>query len=89
MSGAEELARDLIRVIINPLLLFVSALGVLVFVFGMVEFLYGLNTESDARERGKKHMIWGLVGVFIIVVAYGIVRTIVVFVGADVPALYR
>ena len=73
--------------VITPLLLIVFAAGLLVFVFGVVEFLYGLNTETDARQNGKKHMLWGLVGMFIMAVAYSIVLIIINAVGGDVTKL--
>lgn len=89
MTGTEALAQDIVRIIINPLLLLVSAVGTLVFVFGIVEFVYGLSSESEARENGKKHMLWGLVGMLIMIVAYGVVRLIIGAVDGEVPALYR
>ena len=82
-----ELKGLLVEHVINPLLLIVFAAGLLVFVFGVVEFLYGLNTETDARQNGKKHMLWGLVGMFIMAVAYSIVLIIINAVGGDVTKL--
>lgn len=70
--------------IIDPLVLLLFAVGLLVFVFGIVEFLYGLNAETEARENGKKHMLWGLVGMFIMFVAYSLVLLIVDAVGGNV-----
>lgn len=63
--------------IINPILLLLFAVGLLVFIFGIVEFLYGLNAESDARERGKRHMLWGMAGMFIMASSVGIVNLII------------
>jgi divalent metal cation (Fe/Co/Zn/Cd) transporter len=86
MSGIESLRADLVYHIINPVLLLVFAVGLLIFVFGLVEFLYGLNAETDAREKGKKHMLWGLVGMFIMMVAYSIVILIIRTVGGVVDS---
>ena len=85
----EALAKDIVDVLINPLLVLVSAVGTLVFIFGVVEFIYGLSRESDARERGKTHMLWGLVGVLIMIVAFGVVKVIIGVVGADVPDIFE
>ncbi len=82
-----ELRGLLVEHVINPVLLLVFAVGLFVFVFGVVEFLYGLNAETDARESGKKHMLWGLVGMFIMAVAYSIVLIIINAVGGDVTKL--
>ena len=79
-----DLRRLIVDNVIDPIMLLVFAVGLLIFVFGLVEFLYGLNAETDARERGKKHMLWGMVGMFIMVIASAIVLIIVNAVGADV-----
>jgi len=79
-----DLRRLIVDNVIDPIMLLVFAVGLLIFVFGLVEFLYGLNAETDARERGKKHMLWGMVGMFIMVIASAIVLIIINAVGADV-----
>ncbi len=81
--GLTEIRGLLVENILNPLMLLFFAIGLLVFVFGVVEFLYGINAENEARERGKKHMLWGLVGMFIMMVAYSIVKLIIRTVGGD------
>lgn len=83
-DGLIVLRSNLVDYLINPLLLFVFAIGLLVFVFGVVEFLYGLNADTEAKQNGKRHMLWGLVGMFIMVIAYPIVLIIINAVGADV-----
>lgn len=85
MEGIWKLRDVVVSEIINPLMLLVFAVGLLIFVVGVVEFLWGLNRENEARERGKKHMLWGIVGMFIMTVAYSIVWLIINTVGADVP----
>jgi hypothetical protein len=57
--------------IINPAILIVFAAGFFLFVYGLVEFLWKLNEGGDNKE-GKQHMIWGIVGMLIMVSVYGI-----------------
>ncbi len=57
--------------LINPAILVIFAAGFLLFVYGLVEFLWKLNEGGDNKE-GKQHMIWGIVGMFIMVSVYGI-----------------
>ena len=61
--------------IINPALLVIFALGFLLFVYGLVEFLWKLNEGGDNSE-GKQHMVWGIVGMLIMVSVYGILDII-------------
>ena len=57
--------------IISPAILVVFACGFLLFVFGLVEFLWKLNQGGDNKE-GKQHMVWGIVGMLIMVSVWGI-----------------
>src|SRR3989338_5516113 len=59
--------------IINPAILVIFALGFLLFVYGLVEFLWKLNEGGDTEE-GKQHMIWGIVGMLIMVSVFGILE---------------
>ena len=82
---AKTLTGKLIDTIIDPLLALFVAMGVLVFVFGLVQFLWGLNTETESKEQGKKHMLYGIIGLFIMVAAYAIVQLIGNTVGVSLP----
>jgi hypothetical protein len=76
MEGVTELADKFTSVIINPLLALLFVIGFLVFIFGVLEFLLALGGESESRQNGKKHMLWGVVGMFIMSSAYAIVKII-------------
>lgn len=61
--------------IINPLILFLFALAVVFFLWGMLEFL--LNQQSDEKKTtGKSHMIWGIVGIAIMMGVWTILNII-------------
>ena len=59
--------------IVNPAIVIVFALGFFLFIYGLVEFLWKLNEGGDNAE-GKKHMLWGIVGMLIMVSVYGILE---------------
>lgn len=71
-----ELIGKVNQVIINPLITFLFALAVIIFLFGMVKFLANRNTSSDAASEGKKSMIWGIVGMMIMASVFGILEFI-------------
>lgn len=53
-----------------PLLI---ALAVIVFIWGVLKFI--MNAEdSTKREEGRNFIIWGLVGLFVMVSIWGIVN---------------
>lgn len=65
----------IIEVIIDPTILLIFTLGFLVFLWGMLEFM--VNPEDGGvREKGKKHMLWGIVGMFIMISVGGIISLI-------------
>lgn len=82
---ASQLANKLSIVIINPILALIFAVGLLVFVYGIIEFMWGLSTEAGKKEEGKRHMIWGLVGMFIMVAAYAILKVIAATLNVSLP----
>lgn len=50
--------------IINPLISFLFALAVVFFLYGVLEFF--LNQENEEKKTtGKQHMIWGVIGMTI------------------------
>lgn len=83
MSGICNLVDTFNRAIINPALLLMFALGTLVFVFGVVEFMWGLSEDTEHKEDGKRHMLWGLIGLFIMIAAWSILKLIAYSVGGS------
>ncbi|MEK7503205.1 MAG: hypothetical protein AAB556_02030 [Patescibacteria group bacterium] len=49
--------------------------GTMLFLWGVVEFIAGASNE-DKRTQGKRHMIWGIVGLAIIWGARGIIEVL-------------
>lgn len=60
--------------LIAPLIGLLWIVALIVFIWGFVIFLKdGTESTGEARARGKKHMIWGTVGMFFLFTASGIV----------------
>lgn len=84
--------RDILnRELLFPLFLLIFAVGLLLFVWGIVQFLmaqngvaFGNKSAEDALKDGKKHMLWGIVGMFIIFAAFSLVTLIINIVGGSV-----
>lgn len=73
MSSIYRLIDSIEVLIINPLIGLLFALGLVVFLWGLVQFIINSDNE-DGRTTGKRHMIWGIVGMFIMVGAYAIIN---------------
>ncbi|MDO8505185.1 MAG: hypothetical protein Q7S48_01220 [bacterium] len=50
----------------------ISSLAFLVFVWGLVKFIFRIGGDEKAVEDGKKLMIWGLVALFVLLSYMGI-----------------
>lgn len=74
-----------VEVIINPIIILLAALSLVVFIFGLIEFLAQGNNPEKA-STGKRHMFWGIIGLFIFIASVGILRIIAQTVG-DVQIL--
>jgi uncharacterized membrane protein (DUF373 family) len=75
MDGVNKLLGNLTTEIINPLVLLLAAVAFIVFVYGVWEY-YFKDSEGAERSKGGKHILWGLVGFFIMISAFGIIRII-------------
>ena len=82
MEAASQLMGRFVQYIINPAILLVFAAGFCVFMYGLVEFIWGLN-KGEASNEGKNHMLWGMIGMFIMVAALTIIKMISNSIGAD------
>jgi uncharacterized membrane protein YidH (DUF202 family) len=52
------------NMIINPLILLLFALAVVFFLYGVLEFI--MNQENEEKKTtGKSHMLWGIIGITI------------------------
>ncbi|MEI6280398.1 MAG: hypothetical protein WCP17_00120 [bacterium] len=61
--------------IINPLILFLFALAVVFFLYGILEFIFNQENE-EKKTSGKSHMIWGIVGITIMLGVWTILNVI-------------
>lgn len=58
--------------ILNPLIEMAFVIALVVFLFGLMEFLRGANSEQK-RSEGKQHMLWGVIGLLIMLTVYGLI----------------
>ncbi|MEK7569647.1 MAG: hypothetical protein AAB500_02035 [Patescibacteria group bacterium] len=75
MSRFDTFLVNLNREIINPLILLLFALAVAIFLFGMLQFF--LSAANDEKKTaGKQHMIWGVIGMTIMMGVFFILNLI-------------
>ena len=70
--------------VLNPLIILLFVVALIVFLWGLVEFISKAGSE-EGRETGKRNMVWGVVGMFIMVAVYGIIKLILATFGIPLP----
>jgi len=61
--------------ILNPIIFLVFGIAFLIFFYGIFQFIRS-ETADSGREEGKKKIFYGLIGMFIMFSAYGLIRLI-------------
>jgi len=72
-NEAAKLISNIKAYILNPIIGFMFAVAVVMFIYGIVEYIWSADNE-DKVAVGKKHMIWGIVGMFVMIGVYGILN---------------
>ncbi len=79
-ASVGTLVQSVNRVIINPLILTIFAVALAIFLYGVVQFILNPSNE-ELRKTGKSHMMWGVVGMTIMVSVFAIMQIILNTVG--------
>jgi hypothetical protein len=72
----QGLANAFVSQLIQPAVTAIFVVGILVFVWGVVEFLWSLSSGGKGTDKGKQHIFWGLVGIFVMAGVLGILQII-------------
>ena len=65
-AGFETFLANVNTQIINPLIIFLFALALVYFLYGMFEFIAG-GANDEKKTSGKSHMLWGVIGFTIMI----------------------
>jgi hypothetical protein len=77
-----------VNAIINVAVPILIALGVLFFIWGLVQFIFASGDES-AKDEGKRKMIWGVIALFVIVSVWGLVELLTQVTGVQDGGSYN
>ena len=74
-KDATELLNRISEHIIDPIIFTLFTAAFVVFIWGLVQFVSHLDNE-EARSTGGKHMIWGIIGMVVMVGVNSIIAVI-------------
>ncbi len=72
--GVQDILDNQISPLLNSIIPLLITVGVIYFIWGIVQYVIADNEES--KEKGKGKMMWGLVGLFVIVTFWGLIQVI-------------
>ena len=75
-ANIDTLIRKVNKLIINPFIIFLFTVALLYFIWGVVEFLQAEKGDLD-KQKGRDHMLYGVIGMFIMVAAFGLMQVII------------
>jgi ammonia channel protein AmtB len=81
----DGLLDGLVREIVNPFIWLLTGVATVIFIYGVLEFLGTFGSGDDARAKGKSHMVWGIVGLAIMIGVFGILSLVLNTFGIEAP----
>jgi len=73
--GVKVLMEKIADNIVTPVIGVIFLLAFVIFVYGIVMMISN-QEDTEARTNGKNSILWGVVGMFIMLSAFGIIRLI-------------
>lgn len=80
MNAFDTFLINVQKEILDPLITLIALAAFVIFVWGVVEFIRGAD-NTEKREEGQRHMVWGIVGLVIIFGANAIIKIITATLG--------
>ena len=68
--------------IINPAILLLFTVATVVFIWGVLKYIKNAGDKAK-RKEGQDHMLWGVIGLTIMVGVYGIINLLTGFFGIN------
>lgn len=81
----DNLVQTIITEAINPLIRLLFAIAFAIFIWGIVTYVIGTRGDEEKIKQGKKVILWGLIGIFIMASAWGIIKLFCDFFGTGCP----
>ncbi len=74
-ASVDSFVSNVNKLIINPIIVFLFALAVAIFLYGVLQFITNQEDE-EAKTKGRNHMIWGVVGIVIMMGVFTILNMV-------------
>lgn len=84
ITAANSLLDKIKAAILYPLMSLMLGIAILVFLWGVFEMVVHA-TDSEARSKGRQHIMYGIIGIVVMLSALTLLRIVGASVGVTVP----
>ncbi len=77
----QQLVADFFMIASDYILVLLIALTVFVFLWGLMKYMFKGQGSDTARTEGRKLMLWGVIGLFVMTSVWGLVTVLASFIG--------
>jgi len=75
-ASVDDIVFSVNKLVINPLIVFIFALAVVYFLYGIFQFVSNQDSE-EKKTIGKNHMMWGIIGIVVMMGVFTILNMII------------
>ncbi len=75
-KGTFQTFIDKITGTLDLVIVFFFSLTTVYFIWGVIQYVMGARGDDEKLDQGKRHMVWGIIGMAIMASAWGIVEII-------------
>lgn len=83
-DAAKSFVAKINAIILFPFITLITAVALVIFLFGCFEYVKGAANETS-RASGRSHILWGIIGLLVMLSAYTILSIAAGTFGIDVP----
>ncbi|PIR70563.1 MAG: hypothetical protein COU46_00920 [Candidatus Niyogibacteria bacterium CG10_big_fil_rev_8_21_14_0_10_42_19] len=82
-----EIFSNIGLLILKPFITLLVVIATVLFLWGVIQLLSNQDNE-EARSKGKQHIAWGIVGLFVIITVWGLVKVLCNTLGTCLPVSF-
>ena len=76
VSPATTLILKINSAIVNPIILLMFACALVAFLWGVMNYVTK-SDDTEARQKGSQHIMWGIIGMALMIMAFGIEKVVI------------
>lgn len=76
MEKVYGIISKLSQFVLNPIITILFGVALVIFLYGVLEYLWKSRSDPAAITAGAKHIGWGLLGMFIMFSVFGFIQII-------------